>query len=60
MVNLRGLDDSLIARGLVDYNSDDIRSIQGRRSSELKTILGQVDYDEVIHRDNMTVLKDSN
>jgi glutamate 5-kinase len=58
MVNIRGLDESLIARGLADYSSGDIRRIQGRRSSALKAILGQVDYDEVIHRDNMTILKD--
>ena len=58
MVNIRGLDETLIARGLADYSSGDIRRIQGCRSSALKEILGQVDYDEVIHRDNMTVLKD--
>jgi glutamate 5-kinase len=58
MVNIRGLDESLVARGLVDYSSGDIRRIRGKRSSALKGILGQVDYDEVIHRDNMTVLKE--
>ena len=56
MVNIRGLDDTLVARGLVDYCSDDIRRIQGQRSSALRGILGDVDYNEVIHRDNLMVL----
>ena len=46
-----------IARGLVDYSSSDITKIRGKRSSEIASVLGRKDYDEVIHRDNMVVLE---
>jgi glutamate 5-kinase len=45
-----------LARGLVNYSSDDIRRIQGRKSKEIQAILGRKDFDEVIHRNNLVVL----
>ncbi len=44
-----------IARGLVNYNSEDIRLIAGRQSYEIEELLGVKDYDEVIHRNNLWV-----
>ena len=46
-----------MARGLVDYSSEDIRKIRGRKTSEIKRLLGTKDYDEVIHRDNMVLVE---
>lgn len=45
-----------IARGLVNFNSQELALIKGLKSSELENILGHKVYDEVIHRDNMVVL----
>ncbi|PIU51795.1 glutamate 5-kinase [Candidatus Desantisbacteria bacterium CG07_land_8_20_14_0_80_39_15] len=45
-----------IAKGLVYYSSDEIRKIAGKKTSEIASILGHKDYDEVIHRDNMVIL----
>ena len=45
-----------IARGLVNYSSEDIHRIKGRKSAEIAGILGRKDFDEVIHRDNLVVL----
>lgn len=45
-----------IARGLTNYGSRDLRAIMGRRSEEFEKILGFHDFDEAIHRDNLTVL----
>ncbi len=45
-----------IARGLVNYSSEDIARIQGCKSAQIDAILGQKHFDEVIHRDNMVVL----
>jgi glutamate 5-kinase len=45
-----------IARGLVNYSSDDLARIKGCKSGEIQSILGRKDYDEVIHRDNMVLL----
>jgi glutamate 5-kinase len=49
-------DGSCIGRGLVNYSSDDIRTIRGCKSSEIKAKLGTKPFDEVIHRDNLVIL----
>ena len=56
VANIRGLDGAVIARGFVEYSSEDLRLIRGRRSHEIQSVLGSKDADEVIHRDNMVVL----
>ena len=45
-----------VASGLVNYRSADIARIMGRKSHEIEQILGQKDFDEVVHRDNLVVL----
>ncbi len=45
-----------IARGLVNYSSDDIERIKGRKSGDIELILGRKDFDEVVHRNNMVLL----
>lgn len=45
-----------IARGLTQYSAADIERIKGRKSSEIAKILGNADYEEAIHRDNLVVL----
>ncbi|HWA38257.1 MAG TPA: glutamate 5-kinase [Burkholderiales bacterium] len=45
-----------VARGLVNYSSDETRRILRRPSSEIEAILGYVDEPELIHRDNLVVL----
>ncbi len=44
-----------LARGLINYDSDETRLIQGRRSDEFEATLGRRAYDEIIHRDNMVL-----
>jgi glutamate 5-kinase len=46
---------TVIANGLVNYSSDDIRSIMGLKSNQIEKKLGHKPYDEVIHRDNLVV-----
>lgn len=45
-----------IARGLINYNSTQIKKIRGCRSDRIEQILGQCPYDEVIHRDNLALV----
>jgi len=45
-----------IARGLTNYDSDDLRKIQGCRSKDIVKRLGHRDFDEAVHRDNLVVL----
>ncbi len=49
-------DGKELARGISNYSSGDVELIKGRKSQEIKAILGYKDYDEVIHRDNLTVM----
>lgn len=44
-----------IARGLTNYTSEEVNQIMGRRTDQIAEILGHRPYDEVIHRDNLTV-----
>jgi glutamate 5-kinase len=46
----------VLGTGLVNYSAEDIRKIMGLRTSEIKRRLGEKPYDEVIHRDNLTVV----
>ncbi len=44
------------ARGLVNYDSGELRKIMGRQSSQIAVVLGYKYTDEVIHRDNLVIL----
>ncbi|MHC4453763.1 MAG: glutamate 5-kinase [Planctomycetota bacterium] len=45
-----------IARGLINYSSEEAQKIKGLRTSLIKKTLGSKPYDEIIHRDNMVLL----
>ncbi|MDZ4859543.1 MAG: glutamate 5-kinase [Candidatus Hydrogenedentes bacterium] len=45
-----------IACGLVNYSSGELDRIKGCKSSEIQSILGRKDFDEVVHRDNLVLL----
>jgi len=44
-----------VARGLVNYGSEDAARIAGQASGRIEAILGYVDEPELIHRDNLVV-----
>ena len=44
-----------IARGLVNYSSDEVRRLLGQSSEQIEKILGYVAEPELIHRDDMVV-----
>ena len=44
-----------IARGLVNYNSDEAERIKGQSTESIADILGYREDDELIHRDNLVV-----
>ena len=45
-----------IARGLSNYNAQQVKMIRGCHSDRIAQILGQCPYEEIIHRDNLTVM----
>jgi glutamate 5-kinase len=46
-----------IAKGLVNYSSNELSRIMGRHTKEIINILGYRSSDEIIHRDNMVLLR---
>lgn len=46
-----------IARGIVNYNSEDCKKIAGVHSEDIVKVLGHKNYDAIITRDNITILE---
>ena len=44
-----------IARGLTNYSAEQLQRIKGLKTSQIAKVLGSKPYDEVIHRNNMTL-----
>ncbi|MDJ1183894.1 glutamate 5-kinase [Roseofilum casamattae] len=44
-----------VARGIVNYASDELTLIKGHRSDEIEAILGYEGSDTVVHRDNLVL-----
>ena len=45
-----------VARGLINFSAEEARKIMGQPSGRFYDILGYVDEDELIHRDNLVLL----
>ncbi len=45
-----------LARGLTNYSAEQIDKIKGLKTAQIARVLGEKPYDEVIHRNNMTLL----
>jgi len=45
-----------VARGLVNYNSSEIKKLLGCHSSDIEALLGYIDEPELINRDNMVTM----
>ncbi|MEI7686693.1 MAG: glutamate 5-kinase [Planctomycetota bacterium] len=55
VVALCDLDGLEFARGLTNYPSTDIAKILGLRTEQIADVLGDVAYEEIVHRDNLAV-----
>ncbi|MCG8406787.1 MAG: glutamate 5-kinase [Phycisphaerales bacterium] len=55
-VDVQDASGASFAVGLVSYPADEIRRVCGRRAADIKTVLGYVYVDEIIHRDDMVLL----
>jgi glutamate 5-kinase len=56
VVGCYGPDGREVARGLVNYGSQEAARIARKASSEIEAVLGYVDEPELIHRDNLVLL----
>ena len=55
-VEIASAEGTVIARGLVNFSAAECRKIAGVNSDELHKILGNETGDEVIHRNNLTLM----
>jgi len=55
VISLADLEGHEFARGITNYSAEEIKLIAGKKTSQIERILGHKDYDEVIHRNNLTV-----
>ena len=56
-VSVLAPDGEEVARGIAAYSDGDATRILGRKSSEIEAILGFRGRDELIHRDDLVILK---
>jgi glutamate 5-kinase len=45
------------ARGVVNYDAEQVERIKGMRSHQIEAVLGEKPFDEVVHRDNLVILE---
>jgi len=56
-VELVGPDGALVARGLVSYDADEVPALLGRSTSELRESLGPGYDRELVHRDDLVLVR---
>jgi glutamate 5-kinase len=59
VVSIRTSQGAEIARGLTNYNSEELAKIQGHHTEEIAAILGGCPYEAVVHRDNLVLTGES-
>jgi glutamate 5-kinase len=57
VVAIQTTDGRTIARGLSNYAAGDVDKIRGKKTAEVRSLLHEAAYDEVVHRDNLVVLE---
>jgi glutamate 5-kinase len=55
VVGIQSAAGHLIARGLSNYASTDIEKIRGKKTAQVREMLAEAAYDEVVHRDNLVM-----
>jgi len=56
VVAVHGAGGREFARGVVNFDAEELRKIRGARTNEIEARLGYKSFDEVIHRDNLVIL----
>jgi glutamate 5-kinase len=46
-----------IARGLSNYDSEDLLKIMGKSSDEIRKIYPYLNCEEAVHKDNLVIIK---
>ncbi|MFW6309040.1 MAG: glutamate 5-kinase [bacterium] len=56
LVNVFNEHDVLIAKGLINYSRQEVEQIKGHHSRDISEIIGYINQEEVLHRDNMVIV----
>lgn len=56
MVDIQNERKQTVARGLVNYSSEEAQKIAGCKTVDIAQRIGQKTFDEIVHRDNLVVL----
>jgi glutamate 5-kinase len=48
-------DGGMVGRGLSNYSAGDVERIRGKKSGEVRALMTEGAYDEVVHRDNLVI-----
>lgn len=57
VVDIMDMRGNKIAKGIVNYSNREIDKIRGLKSKDIESVLTYKDYDEVIHANNMVLVK---
>ena len=57
VVSLCDADGAEFARGVANYDAEQVERIKGIKSSQIEEALGTKPFDEVVHRDNLVILE---
>lgn len=55
IVEIVDISGSIVAKGIVNYKAEELVIIKGKKTREIKDILGSAFYEEVINRDDMVL-----
>ncbi len=58
VIRVKNTKGELLAKGITSYSSEDLTKLIGKHSKDFNTILGYEYGDEVIHRDDLVVIKE--
>lgn len=55
VVAIQNKTGAIIARGLSNYSAEDVKTIKGKKTQQVRSELAESAYDEVVHKDNLVV-----
>jgi glutamate 5-kinase len=55
VVSITNSDGKIIARGLSNYSAEDIKLIRGKKTADVRLLMKDGSYDEVVHRNNLVI-----
>jgi glutamate 5-kinase len=55
LITIVNQEQAELARGLTNFNSEQLQKIRGKQSSEIEAVLGYPAHAEVVHRDNLVI-----